>query len=251
MINKFSLIDAENGLTIGNSSDLIGLTGSCIEKIDDEDFHKITLVNFRFNEKFVEYCKKNKTYINNLYLTILNNEGTPIGAYYYVLKEPHYYHRSGFGEGLIKLEFVGALLQIATEDSLAIWDMRRSLLSKSNIWTTLSKKLRIGWLEVARLYYNTNHNFQDQQNGKYYIDATNVTDSIDFFCALGEAINGPGGYYGYDLQSLGDCLCGGFGATPPFVIYLINASSKWVECDSFFRQLEDIFANRNVTLVCN
>ncbi|MCR8845350.1 barstar family protein [Paenibacillus sp. SC116] len=251
MINKFSLIDAENDLVIGNSADLIGLTGCCIEKIDDEEFHKIILVNFQFNEEFIEYCKKNKSYINNLYLTILNNKGNPIGSYYFTLKEPQSYYKSGFNEGLINLELIGELLQIATEESLAIWDMRRSLLSKSNIWITLSKKQKIGWLEVARLFFNRNHSPQDQMNKKYYIDVTHVQDSVDFFCALGEAINGPGGYFGFNLSSLEDCLCRGFGAVPPFYIYLIHVNSKSSESDKFFEELKDVFANRNVTLVCS
>ncbi|KQO15406.1 barstar family protein [Paenibacillus sp. Leaf72] len=251
MFYKFSLIDAESDLIIGNSSELIGLTGNCIEKMDSEVFHKIILKNFRFNDEFKEYCKKNKTYINNLYLTILNNEGIPIGSYYLILKEPQYYFRSEFSECRIELELIGELLQVAAEEDLAIWEMRRSSLTEKNVWTTLSKEQRIGWIEVARLHYKTSHNSQDQQNGKYYIDTANVTNSSDFFCALGEAINGPGGYYGYDIKSLEDCLCGGFGAAPPFVIYLLNVNSKWKKDISFVQQLKEVFSVRNVALVCN
>ncbi|MEU0544614.1 barstar family protein [Nocardia sp. NPDC005978] len=45
-----------------------------------------------------------------------------------------------------------------------------------------------------------------------------VTDIDGFYCALGEAINGPGGYFGWNLDALADCLCGGFGATWPFTL---------------------------------
>ncbi|WP_429844690.1 barstar family protein [Brevibacillus sp. FIR094] len=260
MVNKFSLIDDESDLVIGNCSDLIGLTGNCTEKIDNEVFHKITLLDFRFNDDFKVYCKKTKTYINNLYLAILNNEGNPIGSYYYYLKEPHYFHRYGFGEGLTKLELIGTILQVASEEGLEIWEMRRSSLPKRNLWTILSKKQRIGWLEVARLHYNTIPNSPDQQNGKYDIEASNVSDSSSFFCALGEAINGPGGYYGFDLLSLKDCLCGGFGAVPPFTIHLRNGndSSKLrvnnndlvlEEDETFFQQLNDLLLVNNVTLI--
>ncbi|MEM9187722.1 MAG: hypothetical protein AAGF12_01000, partial [Myxococcota bacterium] len=38
--------------------------------------------------------------------------------------------------------------------------------------------------------------------------------------ALGEALRGPGGYYGASLDSLADCTCGGFGPVPPFVVEL-------------------------------
>ncbi|WP_196445501.1 barstar family protein [Planomonospora sp. ID67723] len=36
------------------------------------------------------------------------------------------------------------------------------------------------------------------------------------YCALGEAINGPGGYFGWNLAALDDCLRGRWGARPPF-----------------------------------
>jgi RNAse (barnase) inhibitor barstar len=43
-----------------------------------------------------------------------------------------------------------------------------------------------------------------------------VTDRPGFYCAIGEAVNGPGGYFGANLDALRDCLRGGFGATAPF-----------------------------------
>lgn len=35
---------------------------------------------------------------------------------------------------------------------------------------------------------------------------------------MGEAFNGPSGYFGANLDALGDCLGGGYGAAPPFTI---------------------------------
>lgn len=45
----------------------------------------------------------------------------------------------------------------------------------------------------------------------------------DILCALGEAINGAGGYFGKDIQSFDDCLFGGFGLTAPCRIVWRNA----------------------------
>ncbi len=42
-----------------------------------------------------------------------------------------------------------------------------------------------------------------------------MTDIEGFYCAIGEAINGPGGYFGWNLDALADCLGGGFGAQAP------------------------------------
>ncbi|UBU19107.1 barstar family protein [Nonomuraea gerenzanensis] len=52
----------------------------------------------------------------------------------------------------------------------------------------------------------------------YHLDGRFVTDIEGFHCAIGEAINGPGGYFGWNLAALGDCLRGRWGAEPPFRI---------------------------------
>ena len=45
----------------------------------------------------------------------------------------------------------------------------------------------------------------------YVIDGGRVEDTTGFYTVLGEAVNGPGGYFGQNLDSLNDCLRGGFG----------------------------------------
>jgi hypothetical protein len=50
----------------------------------------------------------------------------------------------------------------------------------------------------------------------YDLDGQFVTDIEGFFCAIGEAINGPGGYVGWNGAALNDCLRGRFGARAPF-----------------------------------
>jgi RNAse (barnase) inhibitor barstar len=250
MTNKFALVDTESGLTIGRSLDLIGLTGNFIERVDDEDFNKITLVNFQYSDEFLALSKERKIYINNIDITILDDEENPIGSYYYVLKEPQWYDRSSeLDQVLSKYELVGELYQLATEESLLVWDMRRKPLSKKNEWMRLSPKQRLAWLEVARLYPRNNPKSQDEQNAHYYLDATNLKDSTSFYCALGEAINGPGGYYGLNMDSLADCLCGGFGAIAPFVITIQNANLEMEESKYFFHKLKEVLTESNVTLI--
>ncbi|MET8423897.1 barstar family protein [Nocardia sp. NPDC004860] len=58
----------------------------------------------------------------------------------------------------------------------------------------------------------------------FTLDGQAVTDIDSFYCALGEAINGPGGYFGWNLDALVDCLRGGWGATSPFTL-------KWLHSD--------------------
>jgi hypothetical protein len=54
--------------------------------------------------------------------------------------------------------------------------------------------------------------------------AQRLIDLSGFLCALGEAVNGPGGYFGLSLHALEDCLVGGFGMTPPWVLELSDES---------------------------
>ncbi|MFD0592855.1 barstar family protein [Catellatospora coxensis] len=45
----------------------------------------------------------------------------------------------------------------------------------------------------------------------YHLDGRFVTDVEGFYCAIGEAVNGPGGYFGWNLDALVDCLRGRWG----------------------------------------
>ncbi|MEU8383922.1 barstar family protein [Streptosporangium sp. NPDC048865] len=59
----------------------------------------------------------------------------------------------------------------------------------------------------------------DRPAGRTYdLDGTHVTDRAGFYLAIGEAVNGPGGYFGWNLGALDDCLRGRFGAETPFTL---------------------------------
>ncbi|MFF8828355.1 barstar family protein [Streptomyces sp. NPDC015131] len=45
----------------------------------------------------------------------------------------------------------------------------------------------------------------------YVLDGSGIRSLDDFWRAVGEAVNGPGGYFGRNLDSFADCLGGGFG----------------------------------------
>ncbi|OLZ74740.1 barnase inhibitor [Streptomyces sp. IMTB 2501] len=45
----------------------------------------------------------------------------------------------------------------------------------------------------------------------YVLDGTRIKSLEDFWRVLGEAVNGPGGYFGRNLDAFADCLSGGFG----------------------------------------
>ena len=53
---------------------------------------------------------------------------------------------------------------------------------------------------------------------EFDLDGSHVTDQAGLYCALGEALNGPGGYYGASVDALKDCLRGDFGPVAPFTL---------------------------------
>lgn len=55
------------------------------------------------------------------------------------------------------------------------------------------------------------------------MDGRCITDEPSLYPALGEAVNGPGGYFGGCLDALVDCLRGNFGPTSPATVRWRNA----------------------------
>jgi RNAse (barnase) inhibitor barstar len=91
----------------------------------------------------------------------------------------------------------------------------------------------------------------------FRIDGRKIKSAKDFYREIGFAVNGPGGYFGRNLDALADCLRGGFG-TPEDRAYEFewehSALSRRYLKDvrrgqpSFFESVRDVFDNAGVTL---
>ena len=102
-----------------------------------------------------------------------------------------------------------------------VWElMRTGRLDRTGMWRPLDAEGRRAWLSVAlRSHGYRSGGRPDAPAGRVFtLDGRAVTDRDGFYCALGEAVNGPCGYFGWNLDALDDCLCGGFGATTPFTL---------------------------------
>ena len=93
-----------------------------------------------------------------------------------------------------------------------VWDRWRSELPQDKgSWSTLPPGDREGWLEAAMLHYFHNAHQQGRRgwpmpDDPIVLDGHHVTDLASLFCAVGEAFNGPGGYFGGNFSALDDCL---------------------------------------------
>ncbi|MFJ4778160.1 barstar family protein [Streptomyces sp. NPDC088762] len=142
-----------------------------------------------------------------------------------------------------------------------MWDLiRTGRLNRTGMWHGLSAEDTYAWLSVA-LYSDEYHRRgkPDAPAGQVFsLDGRHILDLDSFFCALGEAVNGPCGYFGWNLNALSDCVEGRWGATPPFTLqWEYSAKAAWlaerVPTDqgevSLFDGLLDIFESRGVSVV--
>ncbi|MFJ1752257.1 barstar family protein [Kitasatospora sp. NPDC088134] len=83
-------------------------------------------------------------------------------------------------------------------------------------WQGLSEAGKGAWQTLALHARPTGGT--DRSGGEYHLAGAGVEDFTGLHCALGEAVNGPGGYYGREWNGLRDCLGGGFGGVPPFTL---------------------------------
>lgn len=89
------------------------------------------------------------------------------------------------------------------------------------------------WLHVVQNHWFTSN----RRAARYglddvvYLDGVHISTKAGFFCALGEAINGPGGYFGSNLDALADCISSSFGEGPPMKIVWRNfqASQEFLD----------------------
>lgn len=87
--------------------------------------------------------------------------------------------------------------------------------AERNLWAGYDRTLRHEWSGMALACRR--FDLPDQPAGTVFdLDGRFVTDIEGFYCAIGEAINGPGGYFGWNLDALSDCLRSRWGARTPF-----------------------------------
>ncbi|MFG3164185.1 barstar family protein [Streptomyces sp. NPDC048232] len=133
---------------------------------------------------------------------------------------------SSRGANLIDLELDSALFEPVPVHARPVWE--RWLAGPpvaANAWAGLDTRLRETWLELVR-ERGCRRPCSDRPAGHAYeIDGRHITDEPGLHLALGEAVNGPGGYFGGCLDALADCLRGTFGYTAPATLLWRDAGT--------------------------
>ncbi|GAB17671.1 hypothetical protein GOEFS_036_01100 [Gordonia effusa NBRC 100432] len=84
---------------------------------------------------------------------------------------------------------------------------------------------------------------------RYQIDGSVISSTKDFYAEIGRSVNGPGGYFGSNLDGLADCLRGSFG-TPTDERF----EFEWIDSDTarahldVFDDIVAVFADQGIPL---
>ncbi|MFF9126528.1 barstar family protein [Streptomyces sp. NPDC014889] len=211
--------------------------------------------------KGVDHIGSRRALAGNAWFDLLDREGATMGSYFVNDVTVIDVKPSTYGAGLVDLT-----MRLWCENAVAgaerVWDLiRTGHLNRTAMWHELAPEDRRAWLSVAlwsREYQRKGR--PDAPAGQLLtLDGRHIVDRDSFYCALGEAINGPGGYFGWNLDALNDCLRGGWGAATPFTLRWdssAEARAGLVERIptgdgdvSLFDLIQEIFEERGVSII--
>ncbi|MET7988497.1 barstar family protein [Streptomyces sp. NPDC005281] len=171
--------------------------------------------------KCVDHVGGRRAVGGNAMFAILDGDGATMGSYFVNEVTVVGIEPSARGAGLVDLT-VTLWCEDALPGAERTWDLvRTGHLNRTGMWHELAPEERRAWLSVA--LWSRKYQLQgkpDAPAGQVFtLDGQHIVDKDSFYCAIGEAVNGPGGYFGWNLDALDDCLRGGFGATSPFTLH--------------------------------
>ncbi|WP_030548832.1 barstar family protein [Streptomyces albus] len=197
----------------------------------------------------------------NAWLGVLDTEGASMGTYFVNDVTVADVRPSTRGAGLVDLT-VTLWCDMALPGADEVWELLRTgRLDRSGLWHGLGPEDRQAWLSVALLSREHRRRGRpDAPPGQVFtLDGSYVVDADSFSCAMGEAVNGPCGYFGWNLGALNDCLRGRWGATPPFTLEWQHAAEARARLEkttvtadgeeTLLDAILEIFAERGVDVV--
>ncbi|MFF3737541.1 barstar family protein [Streptomyces sp. NPDC002566] len=154
------------------------------------------------------------------WIAVLDAEGATMGSYFAGGLTVVDVRPSTRGAGLLDIT-VTLWCEDALPGAERVWDLiRAGGPTRTGMWHDLALADRGAWLSVA--LFSSDYRRAGRPDApaghEYVLDGRHVVDIGSFYCAIGEAVNGPGGYFGWNLDALDDCLRGGWGATAPFTL---------------------------------
>ncbi|MFF4098567.1 barstar family protein [Streptomyces sp. NPDC001903] len=124
-----------------------------------------------------------------------------------------------------------------------------------NQWASLDTGGRAEWLALIRPHPGGE---PDRTGGTHHLEGRFITDEPGLYCALGEALIGPGRWFGRGLDDLNDCLGGQRGVIGPFTLiwhdadiarHALNFTLEHGGKLTYFEEAVQLLESRGVTVV--
>ncbi|MFD0276088.1 Barstar domain containing protein [Kitasatospora sp. NPDC127111] len=127
------------------------------------------------------------------YLELLDHAGAAMGSYFVSEVTAREVRPSGHGAELVDLTLDLWCANLLPHSAWP-WELRRAgRLDRPGLWRSLGPAGRHAWLSVA-LWHHGHRGVTDAPPGTVHVlDGRHVLDEDSFYCAIGEAVNGPGG----------------------------------------------------------
>lgn len=241
---RFSL-EAEDGSS-GSFVHAAGLEGQLNRCVARSPRRFISLLDGRIFGPLASPPRDSPSYkpaSTNASLTILDNSGNHLFSHF--LGPVSSCRAFGLGQNGAVSELVLSATDLeplppGTSEVLASWS--DGIPTIPNQWSSLSFHGRRAWLRAVSARSSRHSSPQRDTRHHYTLDSASIIDYPGIFLALGEAINGPCGYYGSNLDSVEDCLTGGYGPIPPFTLEWRSGNVRlsrdaWVR-ENFWRKWE-------------
>lgn len=119
-------------------------------------------------------------------------------------------------------------------------------------WLSYSVDAHPSWLHVVQTaWFEFGHDATRYETStSASIDGLKMPSRDSFYCAIGEALNGPGGYFGAGLDSLEECIRASRTSTPPLRITWFNSSvSRDVLGDEYVETILQLMRDHKVSVV--
>ncbi|WP_307783806.1 barstar family protein [Streptomyces spinoverrucosus] len=122
-------------------------------------------------------------------------------------------------------------------------------------WARLPAEWHESWLHVVQTSWFTTGKRATRYEAAetVVVDGVGITGRAAFYCALGEAVNGPQGYFGSNLDALFDCLrtARAEGTAPFTLVWRDHSASRDALGADFFAQVLDVLDAGGVAVVAD
>ncbi|MGW4397889.1 barstar family protein [Amycolatopsis nivea] len=187
--------------------------------------------------------------VDDAELEVVDDSGTAIGWYWFgrFTLKPESISRAPDGSASLEVESCGGK---PYPHAQAIWSRWRRGSIRPGEWTRYPAAQHGDWLHVVQnAWFTAGKRAMRYNTGDIVIDGQGLSSEDSFYCALGEAANGPGGYFGSNLDALVDCLRSEPASTPRYpVVWNAAAASRRTLGDAFVDAVAEVFGDRGIEL---